>query len=185
MNMPAIAEQVATMEHDLQEALAKIDSLTAEKELLTKALTAVTSEKSDLEAKYDDMQLLVDDTREMVDKLAGMTLDVLRTSRRKVTTPQLNNGDGKSKDDGARSGEQTDATTRPRPDCTGEDVGLRHASPPEGMTAAHRLRAGLLLDTAPGALMRSPRAELSDDLPMFLHQPMSPPQGVRRAKVMA
>ena len=70
--MPAIAEQVATIEHDLQEALAKIDSLTAEREMLKKALAATTVEKSELEAKQDDMQSLVDETREMVDRLANM-----------------------------------------------------------------------------------------------------------------
>jgi hypothetical protein len=182
--MPAIADQVATIEHDLQEALAKVDSLTAEREALRKALTAVTVEKSDLEAKHGDMQSLVDETREMVDKLANMSLTMLRTSRRKVGAPQLNAGD--LKDDGAppESTEQTDAATRPKPDFIGQGAGLKRVSPPEGMTAAERLRANLLFDTAAGALeIRSPRAKLPDGLPMFLHPP-KPMPGTRRARVM-
>jgi uncharacterized protein YhaN len=187
VNMPAIAEQVATIEHDLQEALAKVDSLTAEKEALTKALTAMTSEKSDLEAKHSDMQSLVDETREMVDKLAGMSLTMLRSSRRKVAAPQLDASDRALKDDGAPSEltEQTDGATRPRPDFTGHVAGLKRIWPPEGMTTAERLRADLFLDTAAGALvMRTPRAKLPDDLPIFLSQPSLPPLGTRRAKVM-
>src|ERR1700756_4582045 len=96
MNMPAISEQVATIEHDLQEALTKIESLEAEKIALTKALTAMTVEKSDLEAKQNDMQSLVDETRESVDKLANMTLAILRTSRRPVAQPELNAGNSAS-----------------------------------------------------------------------------------------
>jgi hypothetical protein len=80
--MPAIADRVATIEHDLQEALAKIDSLTAEKEVLRRALTAVPVEKSDLEAKHGDMQSLVDETREMVVRLANMSLNMLRFAGR-------------------------------------------------------------------------------------------------------
>ena len=87
--MPAIADQVADIEHDLQESLAKIESLTEEKETLRKALTTVTVEKSDLEARYSEQQLLVDETREMVDKLANMSLTMLRASRRQVGTPQV------------------------------------------------------------------------------------------------
>jgi uncharacterized protein YhaN len=184
--MPAIAEQVATIEHDLQEALAKIDSLTAERETLKKALAATTVEKSELEAKQDDMQSLVDETREMVDRLANMSLTMLRTSRRKVATPQLNDGDGALKDDGAppESTAQAEASARPRPDFTGQDSGLKRVPPAEAPTASDRLRASLLLDTAAGALsVRSPRAKLSDDLPIFLRQPVSPPLGSRREKL--
>ena len=183
--MPAIADQVATIEQDLQEALAKVDSLTAEKEALAKALTAVTVEKSELEAKYNNQQSIVDETREMVDKLANMSLAMLRTSRRKAA-PQLNDSDSGSKDDGAQSEstEQTDAAMRPGPDFTGQSTGLKRASPSEG-TAADRLRAHLLLETAAGALeRRSPRVELHDGMPKFLQQPMSPPLGTRRARVM-
>jgi hypothetical protein len=196
MNMPAISEQVASIEHDLQEALAKIESLEAEKVALTKALTAMTVEKSDLEAKQNDMQSLVDETREMVDRLAGMSLTMLRTSRRKVAAPELNDSDGGLKDDGAPSEltEQTDVATRPAPDFAGQGAGLKRVSPPERMTAAERLRADLLLDSAAGALaIRSPRPKLSDDMPMFLQHPplrtraddyQFARQPGRRAKVM-
>ena len=183
--MPAIAEQVATIEHDLQEALAKVDSLTEEKEVLRKALTAVTVEKSDLEAKYNDQQSLVDETREMVDKLANMSLTMLRTSRRKVGAPQSNAGELKDVSTPSDPTEQTDAAPREAPDFTGEDSGLKLVLRPEAMTAAERLRANLLFDTAAGALeIRSPRAKLPDGLPMFLHQPKNPPPGTRRARVM-
>jgi hypothetical protein len=183
--MPAIAEQVATIEQDLQDALAKVDSLTAEKEALSKALTAMTVEKSDLEAKQNDMQSLVDETREMVDKLAGMSLTMLRTSRRKVATPQLNDDDSELKDEGAPSEvtDQVDVATRLEPDFAGQRAGLKRVSSPEGMTAAERLRADLLLDTAAGALgIRSERTDLPDDMLMFLQQPKNSLSGVRRAR---
>jgi hypothetical protein len=186
VNMPAIAEQVATIEQDLLEALAKLDSLTAEKEALAKALTAVTVEKSELEAKYNDQQSIVDETREMVDKLANMSLAMLRTSRRKAAAPQLNDSDSGSKDDGAQSEstEQTDAAMRPGPDFTGQSTGLKRVSPSEG-TAADRLRAHLLLETAAGALeRRSPRATLPDGMPMFLQQTKAPSPGTRRRGVL-
>ena len=183
--MPAIAEQVATIEHDLQEALAKVDSLTEEKEVLRKALTAVTVEKSDLEAKYNDQQSLVDETREMVDKLANMSLTMLRTSRRKVGAPQLNAGGSKDVSAPPESTEQTAPAPLQGPDFAGENSGLKLVSRPEAMTAAQRLRADLLFDTAAGALeIRSPRAKLPDGLPMFLHEPKYPPPGTRRARGM-
>jgi hypothetical protein len=184
--MPAIADQVATIEQDLQEALATIDSLTAEKEALAKSLTAVIVEKSDLEAKYNDQQSVVDQTREMVGKLANMSLDMLRAARRQVAAPLLKASDSELKDDGAQpeSTEQTDAVPPPGPDFTGQSTGLKRVSPSEG-TAADRLRAHLLLETAAGALeRRSPRAKLPDGMPMFLQQPMSPPLGTRRTRVM-
>jgi hypothetical protein len=186
--MPAIADQVATIEHDLQEALAKVDSLTAEKEALRKALTAMTVEKSDLEAKQNDMQSLVDETRELADRLANTALTMLRSSRRKVGALQLNASCGELKDDGApsESRDQVDgAPPRPEPDLTGQNTGLKLATPPELMTASERLRADLLLDTAAGALeIRSPRVKLTDGMPLFLRQPKNPPLGIRRANVM-
>jgi hypothetical protein len=172
--MPAIAEQVATIEHDLQEALAKVDSLTAEKEVLRKALAAVTVEKSDLEAKQNDMQSLVDDTREMVDRLANMSLTMLRKSRRPVATPESNaDALAGGKSDASNPSEETAAAAHPNPDLTGQNIGLRRisASEPE-KTASERLRAGLLLDTAAGALdVRAPRAKLPEGMPMFLQEP--------------
>jgi hypothetical protein len=53
--MPAIADQVAAIEDDLQAALAKVDSLTAENDALMKKLAASTADKQDLEAKNGEM----------------------------------------------------------------------------------------------------------------------------------
>jgi len=124
----------------------------------------------------------------MVDKLANMSLTMLRTSRRKVATPQLNDSDGALKDGGAppELTAQAEALTRPRLDFTGQEAGLKRVSSSEAMTASDRLRANLLLETSPSALTsRSPRPKLSDDLPIFLRQPVSPPLGSRSEKLMA
>jgi hypothetical protein len=170
--MPAIAEQVATIEHDLQEALAKVDSLTAEKEALRKALVAMTVEKGDLEARQNDMQSLVDDTREMADRLANISLSMLRKSRRPIATPESSAlADGKN--DASKPSEEIAAATHPGPELTGQYIGLRRASPSEPeRTASDRLRSHLLLDTAAEALdIRAPAAKLPDGMPMFLQEP--------------
>ena len=142
--MPAIAEQVATIEHDLQEALAKIDSLTEERDTLKKALAATTVEKSELVAKQDDMQSLVDETREMVDRLANMSLNMLRSSRRPIASPKEAAGynAAEAKHAAIESTDETGATTHPRSDLTGEGIGLRRVLPSElERTASDRLRA--------------------------------------------
>jgi hypothetical protein len=110
--MPAIAAQVATIEHDLQEALAKIDSLTEEREMLKKALAAITVEKSELEVKHDDMQSLVDETREMVDRLANMSLNMLRLSRRPIASPKEAAGYNATEPSTARVARQVWANAR-------------------------------------------------------------------------
>ncbi len=51
-------------------------------------MAGTTVEKSELEAKQDDMQSLVDETREMVDRLANMSLNMLRSSRRPIASPK-------------------------------------------------------------------------------------------------
>ena len=185
--MPAIADQVATIEHDLQEALAKINSLTAEKEVLRKALNSVTVEKSDLEAKHGDMQSLVNETREMVDKLANMSLTMLRSSRRPIASPKdaASYGAAEAKHPAIEPTGEDEARTRPRSDLTGENIGLRQVSPSEpSTTAVDRLRAHVLLETAaPGALeMHSQRATLPDRMPMFLQQTSGSPRGARHAR---
>jgi hypothetical protein len=184
--MPAIAEQVATIEHDLQKALARIDSLTEERDTLRKALVATTVEKSELEAKQDDMQSLVDETREMVDRLANMSLNMLRSSRRPIASPKEAAGYSATaaKQPAIEPTGEAEATTRPRPDLTGENIGLRRIAPAEqSETAVERLRAHVLLDTsAPAALeMRSPPAKLPDGMPMFLQRQKTP--GVRHGRV--
>ena len=102
--MPAIADQVATIEHDLEDALARVDTLTAEKDALSEKLGAISRDKQDLEAKQDDMQSLVDETRELANHLANAALKLLHASRRQVGAPQVNAGNGN-----ARAGENGSA----------------------------------------------------------------------------
>jgi len=166
--MPAISEQVASMEHDLNVALAKVESLEAEKALLTKALNAVTAEKSELEAKQNDMQSLVDDTRQLTDRIASMALDMLRTSRRPVAAPEsLAHDSGSGRDRAAFDPlDEIEAETPPNLDLTSENLGMRRVA--EG-TAVDRLRSHLLMETAVAAIeARAPRGSLPESMPMFL-----------------
>jgi hypothetical protein len=192
--MPAIADQVAAIEDDLQAALEKVDSLMAENETLMKRLAAATADKHDLEAKNGEMQSVVDETRDLAHRLAHMALTTLRASRRQIG-PQLDASNNVSGRDGATPGtaaligvlnavsaaiapeekatdeltEQTGATAPPGPDLTGESIGLKRVSPERGETATDRLRAHPLLDTAASALgLRSQRTKLPDGMPMFL-----------------
>jgi chromosome segregation ATPase len=169
MNMPAISEQVATIEHDLQEALARIESLEAEKVALTKALTAMSVEKSDLEAKQNDMQSLVDETRLNVDRLANMTLDILRTSRRPVAQSEMNAGKSASgeKVEASEPSDETEAEARPKHELTGQNIGLKRVS--DG-SAVERLRAHPLMDTAAAPFVTRPRINLPERMPMFLQE---------------
>ncbi|CCE05803.1 hypothetical protein BRAS3843_1480034 [Bradyrhizobium sp. STM 3843] len=169
--MPAIAEQVASIEHDLSEALAKIESLEAEKVALTKALAAVTAEKDDLEVRQSDMQLLVDDTREVTDKIANMALTMLRTSRRPVAGPASTAGDIASGGDRAAtepSGE-IEAEVPLNPALTGRNDGMRRII--QEATASDRLRSRLLMETAVASIeARAPRGTLPEGMPMFLQE---------------
>ena len=184
--MPAIADQVADIEHDLQEALAKIDSLTEEKETLRKALTAVTVEKSDLEARYSEQQLLVDETREMVDKLANISLTMLRTSRRQVGTPQVKPNGRVSEGKAAPTGTDSDlrvAAQNAAPELTGQSMCMRRVSQVSSeKTASERLRADLLFETtaARALAIRSEPTDLPEGMPMFLQ---SVPRAALHARV--
>lgn len=80
--MPSIADQVATIEHDLSEALAKVDALTAANEALAQQNKAVLAENAKLQDRIIDAQMLVNDTRAAADQLAQASLHLLRTSRR-------------------------------------------------------------------------------------------------------
>jgi hypothetical protein len=173
MNMPAISEQVASMEHDLQVALAKVDSLEAEKAALAKALTAMTAEKNALEAKQDGMQSLVDDTRRLTDRLAGIALDMLRTSRRPIAEPELSADNSGSGADLATAELTNEAETPLNPNLTGETIGMRRV--PE-RTAADRLRSQLLMETATVALDTRTRVNLPDGMPMFLQDQKADPR---------
>ena len=180
--MPAIANQVAAIEDDLQAALAKVDSLTAENEALLKRLAASTADKQDLEAKNGEMQSVVDETRDLADRLAGMALTMLRASRRQIgASNNVSGGDGTAPDTAAPTGvldavsaaiapEETDEQPAgAAPDLTGESIGLKRVSPERGETATDRLRAHPLLDTAASMLrLRSQTTKLPDGMPMFL-----------------
>jgi hypothetical protein len=146
-------------------------------------VAGTTVEKSELEAKQDDMQSLVDETREMVDRLANMSLTMLRSSRRPIASPKnaASYNAAEAKHPAIEPTGEDEAATRPRPDLTGENIGLRRVLPSE--TAVDRLRAQPLLDTAAtGALeMHSRQATLPDRMPMFLQQTQTAPRGARHA----
>jgi hypothetical protein len=194
MKMPALANQVAAIEDDLHAALARVNSLTAENEALMKRLAAATADKHDLEAKNGEMQSVVDETRDLADRLADMALTVLRASRRQIgqqldVSNNVSGGDGATPDTAALAGvlnavsaaiapeekatdeltEQTDTMPPPGPDLTGESIGLKRVSPGRGETVTDRLRAHPLLDTAASMLrLRSQTTKLPDGMPMFL-----------------
>jgi hypothetical protein len=82
--MPNIADQVATIEHDLAAALATIDQLTAANSALVSANTSLQRDNVALQLEVNDMKHYVDDTRTMADSLAASALEMLRASRRHV-----------------------------------------------------------------------------------------------------
>jgi len=82
--MPSIADQVATIEHDLHNALARVDALTAENEAFRLANSAMSDENATLMKKLSDQQHYIDDTRTMAESLATSALDMLRSSRRQL-----------------------------------------------------------------------------------------------------
>lgn len=82
--MPSIADQVATVEHDLAAALASIDTLNAANAALTSANVSLQSENAALQAQCNDMKHQVDDVRTMADTLARNALDMLRASRQQI-----------------------------------------------------------------------------------------------------
>jgi hypothetical protein len=55
--MSAIADQVAALEHDHSDALAKIDALNATNAALTDALNAITADKALLEARVAELSM--------------------------------------------------------------------------------------------------------------------------------
>jgi hypothetical protein len=194
MKMPALANQVAAIEDDLHAALAEVDSLTAKNDELLKMLIATTADKQDLEAKNREMQSVVDETRDLADRLADMALTMLRASRRQIgqqldVSNNVSGGEGATPDTAALAGvlnavsaaiapeekatdeltEQTGTTPPPGPDLTGESIGLKRVSPGRGETVTDRLRADPLLDTAASMLrLRSQATKLPDGMPMFL-----------------
>jgi hypothetical protein len=85
--MPAIADQVAALEHDHCDALAKIDALNATNATLTDALKAITAERDALEAKVAELSTRTDGMIAMVEKVASSALDMLKAARLPAGTP--------------------------------------------------------------------------------------------------
>ncbi|WP_035670068.1 hypothetical protein [Bradyrhizobium liaoningense] len=82
--MSKVADQVATLERDLDAALATIDQLTAANSALVSANASLQRDNVELQLAINDMKHYVDDTREMADSLASSALEMLRASRRHV-----------------------------------------------------------------------------------------------------
>jgi len=85
--MPAIADQVADVEHDLTDALAKIDALNAANAALTDAINAITAERAALQAKIAELSTQADAMTAMAEKVAGSALDMLKAARLPAGTP--------------------------------------------------------------------------------------------------
>jgi hypothetical protein len=85
--MSAIADQVATLEHDHGDALAKIDNLSATNAALTDALNAITAEKALLEARVAELSMRNDGMIAMAEKVASSALDMLNAARLPAGTP--------------------------------------------------------------------------------------------------
>lgn len=85
--MPSIADQVATIEHDLAAALAEIDALTAANKAFDSANASLQRDNIALQLELNDMKHYVDDTRAMVGNLSQSALELLRASRRQVGQP--------------------------------------------------------------------------------------------------
>lgn len=85
--MTAIADQVAKLEHDHSDALAKIDALNATNAALTDALNSITAEKALLEARVAELSMRNDGMIAMAEKVASSTLDMLNAARLPAGTP--------------------------------------------------------------------------------------------------
>jgi hypothetical protein len=85
--MPTIADQVASLEHDHNDALAKIDALNATNAALMDALSAITAEKAALEARIAELSMRNDGMVAMVEKVASSALDMLKAARLPAGTP--------------------------------------------------------------------------------------------------
>jgi hypothetical protein len=82
--MPAIADQVATIEHDLAVAQTTCDSLRSENAQLKNALAALNADHNALQAKHIDALALVDETRQHAYGVATAALAMLKVSRRQI-----------------------------------------------------------------------------------------------------
>lgn len=80
--MPAIGDQVASLEHDHADALAKIDSLTAANAALTNLLNSLTTENAALH-KY------ADEIKAMVESVAGSALKMLQAAQAPIAVVKV------------------------------------------------------------------------------------------------
>jgi len=85
--MPAIADLVASLEHDHAHALAKIEALNAANAALAEAINALTTEKAALEAKIAELGAHTDGMIAMVENVANGALDMLKAARLPSDTP--------------------------------------------------------------------------------------------------
>lgn len=85
--MPAIADLVANLEHDHDDALAKIDALNAANAALIEAINAITVEKAALEARVTELSTRNDGMIAMAEKVASSALDMLNAARLPAGTP--------------------------------------------------------------------------------------------------
>lgn len=84
--MPAIADQVTSLENDHAAALATIDQLNSKNSALTDALAAMTTAKTAVEAQLADMAKHVDDVKAMVENVANGALSMLKSIAAKAET---------------------------------------------------------------------------------------------------
>jgi hypothetical protein len=85
--MPAIADQVAALEHDHDDALAMIDTLSAANAALMDDINAITAEKAALQARIDELSTQADAMTAMAEKVANSALDMLKAARLPAGTP--------------------------------------------------------------------------------------------------
>ncbi|HEV2155437.1 hypothetical protein [Bradyrhizobium sp.] len=79
--MPAIADQVATIEHDLSVALANLDSVRSENAQLKTALSSLQNDHAALQARHSEAVALFDETRQHAQAVATAALTMLKVSR--------------------------------------------------------------------------------------------------------
>lgn len=79
--MPAIADQVSSLEFDHANALAQIESLTAEIEALTSAHSNLSAQHDAVLAENDALNKYADEIRTMVESVATGALKMLHAAR--------------------------------------------------------------------------------------------------------
>ncbi|WP_439392578.1 hypothetical protein ACRQ5Q_24460 [Bradyrhizobium sp. PMVTL-01] len=90
--MPAIADQVATIEHDLAVALANLDSVKSEAAQLKQALSALQTEHIALQGRHMEAVALFDETRQHAQAVATAALTMLKVSRPQAGAAPVSEG---------------------------------------------------------------------------------------------